>query len=373
MMPSVGRPTRAEIDLSAIWHNTIALKSLIDPSSRLCAVVKADGYGHGAAPVAAQALRAGADYLAVAVLDEALSLRAAGFSGPLLILGYTPPQQAVLVAENGLTQTIYNLQQAEALNAAAAALAVMVKVHLKIDTGMGRLGVAPGQAGDFAQGVDRFSNLLIEGIYTHFAKADSRDKSSARQQLAAFKEALDSVAGRGLAIPIKHCANSAALLDMPEAHMDMVRAGISLYGLWPSEETSRPVDLMPAMRFKSKIAMLKKVPAGTPVSYGWTYVTDRESFIATLPVGYADGWTRILSGQAEVEVAGKLAPVIGRICMDQCMIDVTGLDGLSEGDDVLLFGGPRLPVEEVAGKLGTINYEVVCMVGKRVPRVYFGG
>lgn len=373
MISSVGRPTRAEIDLSAIRHNVLALKSLVKPSVRFCAVVKADGYGHGAAPVAAEALRAGADYLAVAVLDEALSLRGAGFSGPLLVLGYTPPHQAALVAENGLTQTIYNTEQAEALSAAAAGLAVTVKAHLKVDTGMSRLGVTPGQAADFAQSVDRLPNLLVEGIYTHFAKADSRDKSSARRQLAAFNEALNSVAGRGLAIPIKHCANSAALIDLPEAHMDMVRAGISLYGLWPSDETEQPVSLKPALRLKTKIAMLKTVPAGTPVSYGWTWVADRESRLATLPVGYADGWTRMLSGKANVLVAGRKAPVVGRICMDQCMIDVTGIEGLSEGDDVLLFGGPELPVEEVAGQLETINYEIVCMVGKRVPRVYLGG
>lgn len=373
MISSVGRPTRAEIDLSAIRHNVLALKSLTGPSVKFCAVVKADGYGHGAVAVAAMALAAGADYLAVAVLDEALSLRAAGFTGPILVLGYTPPSQASLVAENGLTQTIFNLQQAEALNAAAASLGVVARVHLKVDTGMGRLGTPPGQAGDFAAGVKRFPHLLPEGIYTHFAKADSRDKSSARQQLEAFKCALDSVAGQGVAIPIKHCANSAALLDLPEAHMDMVRAGISLYGLWPSGETSRPVSLQPAMRLKSKIAMLKKVPAGTPISYGWTFVTNRESLIATLPVGYADGWTRMLSGKAQIVVAGRKAPVVGRICMDQCMADVTGIEGLSEGDDVLLFGGPQLPAEEVAAQLETINYEIVCMVGKRVPRLYFGG
>jgi len=373
MLSSIGRPTRAIIDLSAIWRNVLALKSLVSPSVMFCAVVKADGYGHGAIAVAAQAVKAGADYLAVAVLDEALTLRSAGFSGPILILGYTPPQQAILVAENGLTQTIYNLSQAEALDAAAHSLSVMVKVHLKVDTGMSRLGVTPGQAGDFAQGVDRLSNLLIEGVYTHLAQADSADKSSARQQLAAFNDALNSISARGLVIPIKHCANSAALLDMPESHLDMVRAGISLYGLWPSAETGRPIALSPAMRFMSKIAMLKKVPAGTPISYGRTYVTEKESTIATLPVGYADGWTRRLSGKAQVAVGGGRAPVVGRICMDQCMVDVTHIDGLSEGDDVLLFGGTELPAEEVAAEVDTINYELVCMVGKRVPRIYLGG
>ena len=371
-MVSVGRPTRAEVDLSAIRRNVLALKSLTKPGTRFCAVVKADGYGHGAPAVAAEAIRAGADYLAVAVLDEALILRAAGFTGPLLILGYTPPAQAHLVAENGLTQTIYNLAQAEALAGAGAGLGVPVKVHLKVDTGMGRLGVRPGEAADFAAAVDKFKNLIIEGVYTHYAKADSFDKTHALQQFEAFSQALESIKGRGLAIPIRHSANSAALLDLPQTHLDMVRAGISLYGFWPSEETTHPVELTPAMRLKTRLAMLKDVPAGTTVSYGCTYVTPGPARLGTLPVGYADGWTRMLSGKAQVVVGGQRAPVVGRICMDQCMIDVTHIQGLSEGDDVLLFGGPELPAEEVARHLGTINYEVVCMVGKRVPRVYFG-
>ena len=372
-MFSVGRPTRAEIDLSAIRHNVKALKSLTRPGARFCAVVKADGYGHGAAQVAAEALSAGADFLAVAVLDEALILRAAGFTGPILILGYTPPQQAHLVAENGLSQTIFNLQQAEALSQAAEALGLLAKVHLKVDTGMGRLGVPPGQAADFAVGADRCRNLLIEGVFTHFATADSRDKTYALKQFAAFKEALSAIEGRGISIPIRHAANSAALLDLPETHLDMVRAGIALYGLWPSEETGRPIELKPAMRFKTVIAQLKEVPAGTALSYGCTYVTPAPARIATLPVGYADGWTRRLSGRARVLVGGRSAPLVGRICMDQCLADVSAIEGLREGDEVLLFGGPELPAEEPAALLETINYEITCMVHKRVPRVYLGG
>ena len=372
-MSLLGRPTRAEVDLSAISGNVTALKSLLKPGIRFCAVVKADGYGHGAAAVAAQALRSGADYLAVAIVDEALELRAAGLTAPILILGYTPPAQAHLVAENGLTQTIYNQTQAEALAGAGQALGLMVKIHLKVDTGMGRLGLPPDQAADLAIEVDRRPNLFLEGVYTHFAKADSTDKSSARRQLRAFEGALSAISGRGLAIPIRHAANSAALLDLPESHLDMVRAGISLYGLWPSEEVARPVDLKPALRFKTRIAQLKRVPAGTPLSYGETFVTARESLVATLPVGYADGWSRRLSHQAQVSVSGRKAPIVGRICMDQCLADVTDIPGLAEGDEVLLFGGPELPVEEAAALLGTINYELVCMVAKRVPRIYLGG
>lgn len=372
-MSLLGRPTRAEVDLSAVAGNVTALKSLLKPSVRFCAVVKADGYGHGAGAVAAQALRSGADYLAVAILDEALALREAGFTVPILILGYTPPNQALLVAENSLTQTIYNQGQAEALAGAGQALGLMVKVHLKVDTGMGRLGVSPDQAADFALALDRRPNLWLEGVYTHFAKADSRDKSSARRQFKIFQEALDAIAERGLAVPLRHAANSAALLDLPETHLDMVRAGIALYGLWPSAEISRSVELKPAMRFKTCIAQLKRVPAGTPLSYGETFVTARPSDIATLPVGYADGWSRGLSHRAQISISGQRAPVVGRICMDQCLADVTDIPGLSEGDEVLLFGGPELPVEEPAALLGSINYELVCMVGRRVPRIYLGG
>lgn len=373
-MVSVGRPTWAEVDLSAIRRNILALKSHLKlPSTRFCAVVKADGYGHGAVAVASEAMRAGADYLAVSILDEALNLRAAGLTMPILILGPTPAAQAHLVTENGLTQTICNMDQARALSASSESQSLLARVHLKVDTGMGRLGVQPSEAADFAAAVEALPNLFVEGIYTHFATSDCRDKTYAGNQLSTFQASLAAVRERGLDIPIKHCANSAAFLDMPEAQMDMVRVGIVMYGLWPSEETGRPVDLTPAMRFKTRISMLKEVPAGTAISYGCTYVTDRPTVIATLPVGYADGWTRMLSGRAKVFVAGRKVPLVGRICMDQSMADVTGVAGLSEGDEVLLFGGPDLPVEEVAGALGTINYELICILSARVPRVYFGG
>lgn len=372
-MVSVGRPTWAEIDLSAIGGNIRTLKTLVSQGTRFCAVVKADAYGHGAVAVAAEALRAGADYLAVAILDEALTLRAAGFTCPILILGFTPSDQASIVVRNGLTQTIFNFEQAMALSAAATSLRLIAKAHLKVDTGMGRLGIMPAEAPDFVEAADKLPNFLMEGVFTHFAQADSHDKKHAENQFKAFNAALSAISERGLDIPIKHCANSAALLDMPHAHLDMVRAGICIYGLWPSAETSRPVKLKPAMRFKSTVAMLKRVPAGTAVSYGGTYVAKAPAIIGTLPVGYADGWTRMLSNKAEVMLGGLRVPVVGRICMDQCLIDATAVNGASEGDEVLLFGGPELPVEELAGRLGTIGYEIVCMVGKRVPRVYFGG
>jgi len=365
-----GRPTWAEIDLGAIGHNVRYFKTLLKPRTRLCAVVKADGYGHGAVAVARAALAAGADQLAVAILDEALILREAGFTEPILILGYTPPEAAPLVLANHLTQTIWDLDQGRALAAAASSSGGRAKAHLKIDTGMGRLGVSPAEAGPLAAALSRLSGLDLEGAFTHFARADDLDKTPALAQFAAFEKALQAIEGQGVALTARHAANSAATLDLPQTHLDMVRLGISLYGLVPSDECGGGAPLRPAMRFKTRVAFLKDVPAGTPLSYGGAYVTPGPARIATLPVGYADGWTRMLTGKAEVVVKGRKVKVVGRICMDQCLADVTGLEGLKTGDEVLLFGGPELPAEEVAARLGTINYEVVCLVGRRVPRLY---
>lgn len=369
-MSESGRPVWVEVDLSAIRRNVEALRTLLAPNVKFCAVVKADGYGHGAVCVAREAVAAGADFLAVAILDEALQLRAAGFEQPLLVLGYTPPEQAALVAGAGLSQTIFTLEQGRALSAAGAAAGKRVPVHLKIDTGMGRIGVRPDQAAYFAAEVAALPGVVIEGAFTHFANADSADKEYARRQFAAFSGALEAIAARGVAVPLRHCANSAALLDLPEAHLDMVRAGIALYGLWPSAEVGRPVELHPAMRLKARIAMVKEVPAGSAIGYGCTHRTAAPAVIATLPLGYADGWPRSLGNRGWLLVNGVRAPQVGRVCMDQFMIDVTGVDGVREGGEALLFGGSDLPVEEVAALLGTINYEVVCMFGKRVPRKY---
>jgi len=365
-----GRPTWAEIDLGAIGHNVRHFKSLLQPRTRICAVVKADGYGHGAEAVARAALAAGADYLAVAILDEALSLRQAGFTEPILILGFTPPAALPLVAANHLTQTIWALDQGQALSAAALAQGRRAKVHLKIDTGLGRLGVFPDEAGPLAAALLRLPGLEMEGAFTHFAKADAFDKTSAWKQFDAFEKTLAALSGQGVNLTLRHAANSAAALEMPRTHLDMIRIGISLYGLAPSDECGTSAPLRPAMRFKTRVVFLKDVPAGTPLSYGGAYVTPGPARIATLPVGYADGWVRRLTGRAQVVVRGGRAQVVGRICMDQCLADVTALPDLQVGDEVLLFGGPELPTEEVAAHLDTINHEVVCLVGRRVPRIY---
>ncbi len=369
-MEKAARPAWAEVDLPAIRANAENLGGLLPSGTRLCAVVKADGYGHGAPRVAEAALAGGADWLAVAILDEALELRAAGFAGPVLILGYTPPEQARLVAGADIRQTVFSMEQARALSAAGLALGKKSRVHIKIDTGMGRIGVTPGDAAEFAAHVAALPGIDVEGVFTHFATADSRDKQYTREQFAAFLRATESIAARGVHIPIRHAANSAAILDIPETHLDMVRAGIALYGLHPSGETGRPVELRPAMRLKARIAMVKSVPAGASLSYGRTYAAPAPAVIATLPLGYADGWPRGLGNRGRVLVCGRYAPVAGRVCMDQFMIDVTAVPGVAEGAEVTLFGSPELPVEEIADLLGTINYEIVCGIARRVPRVY---
>lgn len=365
-----GRPAWAEIDLAAIRHNVKALKTLLPNGTKLCAVVKADAYGHGAAQVGPVVLEAGADCLAVAIVDEAVQLREAGIDAPILIMGYTPPDQVADVVAHDFEQTIYTVEQAERLSAAAAASGKSVKVHLKIDTGMGRLGVRPDAAAAFAAAVAALPGIVPYGAFTHFAAADSADKKYTDGQFRLFREALSAIEAAGVSLPCRHAANSAGLLHHPDYCLDMVRAGIALYGLWPSTEIPRPVQLKPAMRLRTRVIMVKTVPRGQAISYGCTYVTPRTSRIATLPIGYADGFSRMLSGKAKVMVEGWRAPLVGTVCMDQCMVDITGIDGVREGSDVLLFGGPELPVENIANALGTINYEIVCMIGKRVPRLY---
>lgn len=364
------RPVWAEVNLAAIAHNIRQIKQCIKPTTKICAVIKADAYGHGTSAVIRAALVAGVDYLGVAILNEAIDLRRDGVTGPILVLGYTPPQQAIRIVDNDVTQTIFDYQLAEAISQAAQAVGRKAKVHIKIDTGMTRIGIEPEDAGDFAAAVAKLPGIEIEGVFSHFANADSQDKSYAWEQFARFKKALALIEDKGLKIPIRHIANSAATLDMPETQLDMVRPGIIMYGLWPSDEVEKKLDLKPAMKFKAKVSCVKEVPPDVSISYGRDYYTDKPSKIATLPVGYADGWTRQLSGKASVLIRGQRALIVGRVCMDQCMVDVTHIPGVAQGDIALLFGGAKLPAEEIAEKLGTINYEVICLVGKRVPRHY---
>lgn len=367
------RPVRAEIDLGAIAHNIKQIKGLLKPGTQMMAVVKAGAYGHGALPVARVALANGAARLAVAILNEALALREGGVTAPILILGYTPEEQAELLVAHDITQTVFTMEMARALSAAAVKAGKTAKVHLKVDTGMSRIGVTPEEAPDFAAALADLPGLEVEGAFTHMATADETDKSFTRRQFGRFMQAMDGIAARGVNIPVKHAANSATTLELPEMHLDLVRPGIIIYGLWPSAEVKRIIDLKPAMQLKAKIAYVKEVPAGTSVSYGRKFTTTGPARIATLPIGYADGWSRLLSNKAEVLIHGRRAPLIGRVCMDQCMVEVTGIPQVQAGDEAVLFGrqGDQfLPVEEVAAKMGTINYELVCLISKRVPRVY---
>ncbi|MHB8757063.1 MAG: alanine racemase [Bacillota bacterium] len=368
------RPAWAEVDLGAIAHNVKELIRVKEPRVKFMAVVKANGYGHGAVPVAKAALAAGAEWLGVAILSEALELRRAGLAGPVLALGFTPPEQSDAVVANDISQTVYTVEAARALSEAAARAGRPARVHLKVDTGMGRLGVTPDEAGlAVTRAIAGLPGLILEGVFTHFATADAVDKGYARAQFERFAAFLARLEAAGLRFGLRHAANSAALIDLPETHLDLVRAGIAIYGLYPSDEVERRVDLRPAMSLKVRVAHVKEVPAGTGVSYGRTFVTGHPSVIATLPIGYADGYPRSLSSRGVVLVRGRRAPIIGRVCMDQCMADVTGIPGVTPGDEVVLMGrqgDEAVTADDLARLEGTINYEVVCDITARVPRVY---
>lgn len=368
------RPVWAEINLDNLAHNIREVKRVVKEGTLITAVVKADAYGHGATKVAETFLNNGADRLAVATLSEAIQLRRAGFDAPILILGYTPEHQFEKVIGYDIIQTIYTYEHGIAFSRTAEKLGKTGIVHIKIDTGMSRLGFQVNM--DTVNQISEICKLPyieVEGIFTHFAVADEKDKTFTREQFNKFQKLVKELENIGIKIPIKHVSNSAAIIDLPEYNLDMVRAGIMLYGLYPSDDVNKlNVELKPAMTLKTKISHLKTVPKGTGISYGLTYITEKESKIGTLPIGYADGFTRILTGKAEVVVKGKKVKVVGRICMDQCMIDLTEVENVDIGDEVILFGDGinSLHIDEVAKKLGTINYEIVCMVSRRVPRVY---
>jgi alanine racemase len=377
----------AEIDLNAIAHNIRELRRMTHPNAKLMGVVKANGYGHGAVQVAQCALQNGAELLGVARIEEGIQVRETGIEAPILIFGYTPPEMAPTLFASDLTPTVYTLAAAKALSEKAASLGKKIKIHLKVDTGMGRLGLvahdlSPKQTGSRA-GADpvqealsiaSLASLEVEGIFTHFATADSADKSYADKQLDLFMDFLNRLRKAGLDPGVKHAANSAALIDMPQSHLDMVRPGIASYGLYPSDEVNKKkVGLKPAMALKTRIIQLKKVPAGFKISYGATYETQRPTTIATVPVGYADGLNRLLSSNGQMLVGGQRVPIVGRICMDLTMLDVGRIDHAQIGDEVVIFGqqgSESQTVDEMASSLNTINYEIVTGITARVPRIY---
>ena len=367
------RPTFAEIDLDAIEFNLGQIRKLVGPDVKICPAVKADGYGHGAVEVSRTVLDAGAEMLGVATVEEALELREAGIEAPILIFQCIFEDQIRELVRNDLSTTVCDGKFASALSKEARTAGKTAKVHIKVDTGMGRIGIPPDDAVGLALELSKMPGLEIEGIFTHFPSADEEDLTFSRQQTEQFTQATQAIEAAGVQIPLRHTANSAAILNMPETYFDMVRPGIMLYGLYDSEHVSREVPLRQSMTLKTRIVFLKELPPGKTVGYGRTFTTSGSTLVATIPIGYADGYNRLLSNRASVLVRGKRVPVIGRVCMDQTMLDVTDVPGVSVGDEVVLYGSQgdeQISIEEIAALQGTISNEVICAVGKRVPRVY---
>ena len=372
----------AEIDLEAIAHNVGELRRITAPQARLMAVVKADGYGHGAVEVARTALAAGADMLAVARIDEALALRQAGIVGPILVFGPTPPAFAENLVAYELIQSVTGWAGARALDGVARRCGRTIPVHLKVDSGMGRLGLLPEDRRIDAtpssvaevSAIAQLSGLRIEGAYTHFAAADASDKTYAHQQFRIFKDFLETVQAAGIDVGMRHAANSAAIIDLPETHLDAVRPGIALYGLYPSPEVDRRrIALRPALSLKSRLLQVKGVPAGFKVSYGMTWEAPAPTVIGTVAAGYADGLQRRLSNRGLMLVGGRRVPIAGRVCMDLIMLDLGPETSALPGDEVVIIGRQgkaAISADEVADLLETINYEVVFTNPTRVPRVY---
>ncbi|MBX2998504.1 MAG: alanine racemase [Caldilineaceae bacterium] len=373
---SLHRPTWLEIDLHAIRTNVGLLRQQIGRERTLFAVVKANAYGHGATLVAPAALNAGVDRLAVAAVNEGIELRAAGIHAPILVMGYVPGWQAEDLARHDLTAALYDLEVAQEFSAVAQSLGRTITVHIKVDTGMRRLGLYPKDVAAFLQRLAELPALRVEGIYTHFSTADEADKSFSYRQIGEFVTLLEGLKTLGLCPPLVHSANSAATLSVAAAHFNGARCGISLYGLHPGAETSLPEGFLPALRWVARIAQIKHLKPGDTVSYGNTYIADQPRTLAVIPVGYADGFPRAPRTWGSLLIAGSLAPIRGRVCMDQSMVDITEIVAAGKdvraGDEVVLLGAQgdaRLSAEDVAAQLGTINYEVVSRLMARIPRI----
>lgn len=369
----------AEVDLDAVRSNIERMRAHLSDTARMMAVIKADGYGHGAVPIGRE-LEA-LDYMwgfAVATAEEALALRGSGIRKPVLVLGYAFPDSYGDMIRNGIRLSLFRYDTAEQLSDCAAKLGkgYQAEVHIKVDTGMSRIGIRPDEEGlEFFRRILELPGLRVEGIFTHFARADEADKSQALRQLERFRDFIARAeAATGYTVPMRHCSNSAGILELREADMDAVRAGISIYGLCPSGEvTGENVGLIPALSLKSRIVYLKEVEAGTPVSYGAAFVAPGRMRVATIPVGYGDGYPRGLSNKGCILLHGRRAPILGRVCMDQFMVDVSHIPQAEEGDEVTLIGrdgSERLSMEELGELSGRFNYELACCISKRVPRIY---
>ncbi|MGI6668600.1 MAG: alanine racemase [Acetivibrionales bacterium] len=365
----------AEVDLDAIMHNYRQIKKRVGSGSEIIPVVKADAYGHGAVEVSLALMECSAPGFAVAIVEEAVQLRQAGINIPILVLGHTPEKCLEDIVKYDITQTVFTYEMAANLSKWAVSCGRKARIHIKLDTGMGRIGFFPDrEAAECIRAINGLPNIEIAAMYTHFPSADEKDKSFTLNQikkLADFRKALE---GENIHIPRIHAANSACILDIEEGFLDFVRPGLLLYGLYPANEGAKSkLPLKPAMSLKSRIVFIKEMEAGMPISYGRRFYTSRKSRIATVPVGYADGYSRSLSPGGRVIVGESYAPIVGTICMDQFMVDITDIPGVKTGDEVILMGRKGslgITAEDLAQIRGTINYEVVCGIGKRVPRVY---
>ena len=367
------RPTWVEIDLNALRHNLLAIRKWVGPQIKILGIVKADAYGHGDSEVSRVLLNNGVEMLGIAILEEGIQLRDKGIKAPLLLLGGIFEEQIDTVIQYGLTPTVYDLKLAEVLSKRAYYFNTIMKVHVYVDTGMGSIGVKYDKAVEFVKFAKNLKNLLIEGIYTHCSSSDEKDSAFTNLQIKRFRDVLDALDASKACIPLRHMANSGAILGYPEAYFAMVRPGLSLYGLYPSEDVSRNIGIKPVMSFKTRIIHIKDMESGDVVGYGRTYRITKPTRVATLPLGYDDGYNRLLSNQGEVIIRGKKASIIGRVCMDQCFVDVTNIKDVSVGDEVVLYGSQGqeiIPIESIAKQLNTIPYEVTCSISKRVPRIY---
>ncbi|PKM51841.1 MAG: alanine racemase [Firmicutes bacterium HGW-Firmicutes-7] len=366
----------AEINIDYIEDNLKAIKDYVGHNKEVMVVIKADGYGHGAIPIARQLYEAGIDYIGVATIQEAIALRKYKIDIPIVVLGYSPVDEYENLVEYDIIQTVYKYSMAKGISDVAAKAGKNAKIHIKIDTGMMRIGFFPDSSTvDTIIKMHTLPNLEIEGLFTHFSQADGEDENFTIKQINMFDNFISNLEEKAVKIPKIHASNSAGMIGYKNAHYDIVRAGIALYGLYPSPTMdSSKLILKPSLSLKSNIIFLKEVEKGVPISYGGTYITSKRCKIATIPVGYGDGYPRSLSSKGRVLIRGQYAPIVGRICMDQFMVDVSDIDDVCEGDEAVLIGNQgeaTISVEEIAEIDGTINYEIVCQLGKRIPRVYY--
>lgn len=365
----------ADIDLDAIYENVKNAKALLKKDTKMMAIVKADGYGHGAVEVARQ-IDELVDAYGVAILEEGIELRKAGFTKPILILGYTPKPLYPAMIRYDIATAVFTMEMTKEISDTAVAMHKNANIHIKLDTGMSRIGFAiTKESKEIIEQIAKLPGIEIKGCFSHFARMDEKDKTKANEQFAKFTKMVNALEKDGVDLGIRHISNSAGIMEAPEVQMDMVRNGICLYGLYPSEEVQKErLPLKPAMELKAYVSYVKTLEPGVEIGYGGTYTTTKKTRVATIPVGYADGYSRCLSGKGSVLIHGKKAPILGRVCMDQFMVDVTDIDNVCVGDRVTLFGKDGdscITIEEISAMAHSFNYEFVCDIGKRIPRVYY--